>query len=160
MTASTPPPPPPMGATGTYASWISRVLAYLVDGLIAGIPAMVLAFIATFVGGSSDATDSAVFTGAGVSILVLAAVVSLAISIWNYGFKQGTTGQTVGKGVMDITVVTDDGQYLGVGMSILRTILMSVLGSLCFLNYLWPLFDDRNRAWHDMIVNSLVLDAG
>src|SRR5690606_35110762 len=65
--------------------------------------------------------------------------------IWNFGFKQGKTGQTIGKGVMGIRVVRrDTGDVLGVGLSIGRTLLGSVLHSIACglpLGWLWPLWD-------------------
>ena len=34
-----------------------------------------------------------------------------------------------------------------------------VSGQVCYLGYLWMLWDDRNRTWHDMIVDSIVVRA-
>ncbi len=165
MTSSTPPPPPPSpapggppGPGGTLASWGNRVGAYFVDWLVAGVPAVAVVFVGALVGSTAETTDSgfSVTGAAGAGFILVGSVLGLVIAVWNYGFRQGRTGQTVGKSMVNIEVVDTDGQYLGVGMSLLRTLLMSLLGSLCFLNYLWPLWDDQNRAWHDMVVDSRV----
>ena len=44
-----------------------------------------------------------------------------------------------------------------------QVLVINLLMGLCFivtiLDYLWPLWDDRNQALHDKIVNTLVIQA-
>lgn len=161
MSTSPPPPAAPVApSVGPLASWGSRVAAYLVDWLVTVVPPFVVVFVGGLLGAGGSGDDGGnVLSAAGALFILIGSVLGLVIAVWNWGFRQGQTGQTVGKGMMDIEVVDTDGQYLGVGVSLLRALLMSVLGSLCFLNYLWPLFDDQNRAWHDMVVDSRVVQA-
>ncbi len=152
--SSTPPPPPSsstaaVGAGHPFAAWGTRVGAYLIDWLVAVVPAAILAGIGALMGDG----------GLGTLLSLLASVAALAIVIWNQGVREGQTGQSIGKGVLDIETIEEGGGYLGAGQGVLRVILMGLLGSLCFLNYLWPLFDDQNRCWHDMIINSRVVTA-
>lgn len=159
MTTS-PPPPAASTQSGRLASWGSRVVAYVIDWLVAAVPTFIVLFVGGLLGSTAETTDTgfSITGGASAAFILIGSVLGLAIAIWNYGYKQGNTGQTVGKGLVNIEVVDSDGQYLGFWMSILRTILMSILGSLCILNYLWPLWDEQNRTWHDMIMTSLVLE--
>ncbi|MBY5162379.1 RDD family protein [Salsipaludibacter albus] len=159
-----PPPPPPSHPEmhgGPLASWGSRAAAYIVDWLVVAVPAGVLYVVGgIFLASGSTPEGSLESDAGGIGFLFigLGGIVALVIALWNQGYKQGTTGQSIGKGMLNIETVDTDGQYLGFGMAVLRTLLMSILGSLCVLNYLWPLWDDENRAWHDMIMTTRVRD--
>lgn len=165
------PPPPPYagGPQPTYASWISRVVASILDSLAGFLVALVPGVIGTVIlVQTSETTTTTTDTGTtttisdtnplGIVLLVLAGLLALAFGIWNVVFRQGRRGATVGKSAMHIKVVRmEDGQVLGAGMAFVRYVLMSVLGNICFLNYLWPLWDQRNQTWHDMLVKSVVV---
>ncbi len=165
-----PPPQQPYGATpqsspfGEYASWWSRVGAYLLDGLIgfaiAVVPLAVGAILAFKDLEADPITDeiSGDVDPLGILILVLGVVALIAFGIWNHVFRQGRKGQTVGKSIVGIQVLKEEtGQFIGAGMAFLRTILSSILGNACFLNYLWPLWDNKKQTWHDMIIKSVVV---
>ena len=81
-----------------------------------------------------------------------------------------TNGQTLGKQLMGIRVIRPDGRpieflYALVREVVVKTFLFAGLGGsitfglLWLLDCLWPLWDDENRALHDMIVNSRVVRA-
>lgn len=153
----------PQQGAADYASWGSRVGAILIDGLIAAIPGIILIVIGVVIGTSGAETDPV--TGdisggnpAGILVGLLGYAVIFAIAIWNQGIRQGKTGQSIGKGVLNIAVVrADNGQYLGAGQGFLRWLVYQILGGACFLDYLWPLWDDKNQSWHDKIVSSVVV---
>lgn len=79
------------------------------------------------------------------------------------------SGQTPGKKLVGIRVVRDDGQPMSFGFACFRELLVkglliggvgSFLGGIPgIINVLWPLVDDQNRAFHDMIVKSHVVQA-
>lgn len=171
---SYPPPPgyyppgaamPPTYVPGRpYASWGARVGAYLLDGiitfLILVVPAVV-GLIMAFKDAEVDQYDAVIASTVnwgGIVIAGLGALLAFAFGIWNRGLRVGTRGQSIGKQIVGIEVVSDQtGQHIGAGMGIVRLILDSILGNACFLNYLWPLWDDKHQTWHDMIVKSVVL---
>ena len=78
-------------------------------------------------------------------------------------------GQTWGKQIVGIRVVRDSGESVGFGFASLREVVVKGLlfgiGSSIIpiiptlLDLLWPLWDDENRALHDMIVSSHVVKA-
>ena len=78
-------------------------------------------------------------------------------------------GQSLGKQIAGIRVVRDGGEPMNYGWSLLRQfvvihLLFTVLGWIFFgipilLDYLWPLWDESNRALHDMIVSTHVVRA-
>lgn len=163
-------PPPaygqPVGQPGqtiAYASWWSRVGASLLDGLltiaVVLVPVIVGAAIA-FTGSQEDPITGEL-TGVnplGVIIMVLGYLLVFAFAIWNQGIRMGRTGQSLGKKWVGIQVVhAETGQFLGGGMGFVRLLMASVLGNLCFINYLWPLWDERKQTWHDKIASSVVI---
>ncbi len=84
--------------------------------------------------------------------------------------RQGEhNGQTWGKQVLGIRVIRDNGQPFDFGSAALREIVLKTLAvgiasSIIplipwFLNYFWPLWDDQNRALHDMGASTHVVKA-
>jgi uncharacterized RDD family membrane protein YckC len=138
-----------------YAGWWSRVGALLIDTLLLAVPfvAIIVAVAAT-----ADENDDAAWGLAGVAYL-LSFVVPFVYFTFMHG---GERGQTIGKRATGIRVVDKDGGRLGHGRALGRYAFMFVLGIFAvplLLDYLWPLWDDKNQALHDKVVNSLVVRA-
>lgn len=162
---------PPIQPAGQYASWIKRVAASLIDGLLT-FAIMVIPLgigVALLVTSLSTTTDLDGYTttevtnsgalAVGIIIMVVGFLLAFAFGIWNTVFRQGRTGQTIGKKALNIRVVRlDNGQFMGTGTAFLRWIMAYLLGNLCFLDYLWPLWDDRKQTWHDKVVGTVVID--
>jgi uncharacterized RDD family membrane protein YckC len=97
--------------------------------------------------------------GAGSAILIVIGIVTYAAFwIWNVCIKQGRTGATIGKGVLAIRLVNEQGQPIGAGMSFLRQ-LVHILDGFCYIGYLWPLWDAKNQTFADKIMNTVVVNA-
>jgi uncharacterized RDD family membrane protein YckC len=152
---------------GGYASWISRVGAYLLDGLLAAVAGLPLWIgYGILIGSAETTTDANGVTtthmngGAGSAILILIGIVTYAAFwVWNVCLKQGRTGATIGKGVLGIRLVNEQGQPIGGGMSFLRQ-LVHILDSLaCYLGWLWPLWDAKSQTFADKIMNTVVVNA-
>lgn len=149
-----------------YASWGSRVGAALLDGLIAFgiflIPLIVGFVIMLQNAEVNEVTDE--LTGVeplGVIILILTGIGYFAFDIWNRGIRVGTTGQSLGKKVVGISVVkADTGAFLGGGGGFLRWLVATVfsgISCLGLIDVLWPLWDDRKQTLHDKVVSSVAL---
>ena len=158
------PVPPPGGYVadqpGYYmgrvlANWPQRVGAYLIDYLIAAVPAFlaVLLFSGTNPGESSNA-------GAGI-VAFLLYLVSLGVWIYNRAIQQGRTGQSWGKQVLNLRLVRmADGQPMGGGMAFVRD-LAHILDALpCYIGYLFPIWDARRQTFSDKIMSTVVLAEG
>jgi uncharacterized RDD family membrane protein YckC len=72
-------------------------------------------------------------------------------------FFFSTTGQTIGKAIMGLRVVTTDGKRMGVRRSFVRTLCYVVSLAPLGLGFLWVLGEDRRRAWQDKIAHTYVL---
>jgi uncharacterized RDD family membrane protein YckC len=148
------------------ASWGSRLGAQLIDWLVLLVPIVILAFV--IFGGTVDGGSSA---GAWIGASVLYALV-IAASVLLYApvlmIRGGErNGQTLGKQLVGIRVVRDSGQPFGFWWAVLREVVLkqlavNIASSIIplipwFLNYFWPLWDDENRALHDMAASTHVV---
>ena len=157
--------------TEAYTTWITRVAAYLIDS----IPIAIVYFIgfgislATTSAPScttvqTDTSYSASCSGGGSIIGTLAQLVAglliLGYAIWNWGYKQGTTGSSIGKGVMKFKVVSEEtGQPIGFGMSVVRQIAHFVDSIICGIGYLFPIWDAKRQTLADKIMKTVCLPA-
>jgi uncharacterized RDD family membrane protein YckC len=145
------------------ASWGSRVGATLLDWLILLIPVTLLIVLVVVVALSSDV--GGIVTAILSSLLYLVAVLFYAPLLM--GREGAHNGQTWGKQIVGIRVVRDSGQQVDIGFAFLREfvvkgLLFGFVGSFFFsiptlIDYLWPLWDDQNRALHDMVVTTHVV---
>jgi len=171
--------PPPPGAGGvavgtapgavagqyTLAGWWPRVGAFLLDGLIIAIGALVVlaAFGAVFsVGflGSEETGIAALVIGAILGVLAI----SIVALIYAPLMMARTNGKTLGRMATGIRVVRANGQPMTFGFAMLREVAVKALlfgtagtitgGIANLLDYLWPLWDDENRALHDFVVDT------
>jgi uncharacterized RDD family membrane protein YckC len=142
--------PPPVAYSGELAHWGLRVVSFLIDALISAVPAIIVAAVAV----PLIQNDPDVFVIAYLGALVL----SLAIVIWNNGYRQGTTGQSIGKTVNKTKLVgIDTGQPIGFGKAVVRQI-AHVLDSLPFyLGYLWPIWDAQRQTFADKVCKTVVV---
>jgi uncharacterized RDD family membrane protein YckC len=179
-------PPPPPGAPGyppaspppgtalpkeAYTPWITRVLGYLIDIVPA---AVVIGIGAGIAFGTADNEcvsnggeyDYGVYctsnmTAFGMIIYILAYVLVFAYGIWNWGYRQGTTGQSIGKSVMKFKVISEKtGQPIGFGLSIVRQIAHAVDSIVCYIGWLFPLWDAKRQTLADKIMTTICVPAG
>jgi uncharacterized RDD family membrane protein YckC len=168
-----PPPGPAVRAlpTESYTPWLTRVLAWLVDSVPIAIVYSIGLVIAVLTQQSqcvSSVTqyDVSQYCSAQDSIIGLVAqgLASLAIfvySIWNFGYRQGTTGSSLGKSVLKIKVVSENtGQPIGFGMSIVRQLAHIVDAIICYIGFLFPLWDAKRQTLADKIMTTVVLPIG
>jgi uncharacterized RDD family membrane protein YckC len=177
-----PPPPPPAGGFAppppgpvirglpqqAYTPWLSRVGAYLIDTLpfavILGVGWLVL----------QNSVDSACLTDisqydvnqicsisystVGVTVMWGAVLLGLVYLVWNYGYRQGTTGSSIGKSVLRFKVVSENtGQPLGFGLSVLRQITHVVDAVPFYTGYLFPLWTAKRQTLADKIMATVCL---
>jgi len=141
------------GLPGVPASYGSRVIAVLIDGLI-GFGIVIAGFLVAFVlGFASEALATILF-------IIGIAAGALVFPIWNTIVRQGQSGQTIGKSQQNIRLVADaTGAPVGIGSAILRWLLGGLLISICYIDILWPLFDEQKKRITDKILDFSVIDA-
>jgi uncharacterized RDD family membrane protein YckC len=160
-----PPPPGQALPTDAYTPWLTRVLAYLIDSvpiaIVYGIAFGIAAATTSPPSCSSDAygavSCSGGSSGVGTIVNLLAWLLILVYALWNWGYKQGTTGSSIGKGVMKFKVVSEKtGQPIGFGMSVGRQF-AHIIDSFCFVGYLFPLWDAKRQTIADKLMTTVCL---
>lgn len=165
------PPLPPGAPVYELSGWWRRVGASLLDGLIVGIVASIvsLPFSGASFYFSSSGTNSGQATG--FAFDTVGTIISLAVYILLVPLvMMKTDGRTIGKMATGIRVVRENGERVDFGYAMYREFLIKyllfgflavfTLGLAALLNYLWPLWDDQNRALHDKIAKSRVVRFG
>lgn len=170
------PPPggfqPQMGMPGaalpkeSYTPWFTRVLAWVIDF----IPILLIEGIAwgILVGTQETVCITDVseyelgeFCASGASTLgqvavILASLVILGYVVWNFGYRQGTTGSSIGKSLMKFKVVSEKTwQPIGFGLSIVRQLAHVIDAAICYIGYLFPLWDAKRQTLADKIMTTV-----
>ena len=159
-------------AKEAYTPWGTRALAWIIDyipyAIILGIGwGLLLGTRETACITDTSEYDLGEFCATGASTLGqvsvgLAGIIAFAYLVWNLGYRQGTTGSSIGKSIMKFKVVSEKtGQPIGFGMSVVRELLYLVAAGLCgilwFVAVLFPLWDKKRQSLVDKIVNTVCL---
>lgn len=137
------------------AGFLSRFIAFLVDGIALSVISWVLSLLAAPFLGVAQSTDSgliAVFLG-GVGFLLF--IILLFLQFFYFGWLWSKSGQSLGMRVVNIRVARRDGTPLSFLRAGLRgTIGYWISGLLFGLGFLWAAFDSRKEAWHDKMFDT------
>ena len=153
------------------ASFGQRLAAAILDGLVVAVPTTLvlvglfglLALATRILLGGLDGSGGGVSRGLlvggfAVVALVLVAAISMPL-LYGIGFEGSSRGQTIGKWAVGIRVV-DGGTAcrLAPRRAAIRVLVRSFAsGGFFALGYLWMLWDDQGRTWHDLAADSRVV---
>ena len=147
--------------------------------LIASITCLITLFVVGLVQGIEDSDvvlieDGEILefeittSGATTELWIVAwllAVVAIIWSLWYFGYRQGKTGLTPGKKVAGTKLIhIETGEPPGGAKGLGRSIIPSALGAFSsgiyqLIDYLWPLWDDKNQRLTDkMFATQVVVD--
>jgi uncharacterized RDD family membrane protein YckC len=133
------------------ANWPQRVGAYLIDNLIAGIPAFLAALL-------FNPEPGEPMSGATAFVVFLLYLVSLGITVYNRWILQGRTGQSWGKQVLKLRLVRmSDGQPIGGGMAFVRDLAHFIDAIICYIGFLFPLWYARRQTLSENNLSRVVL---
>jgi uncharacterized RDD family membrane protein YckC len=119
------------------ADFGTRLVAYLIDAIIIGVPMAILMLILPL---------------PLAYLLGLVAGIAYAVYFWT------SSGQTPGKMVMGLKVVSaETGQLLDTGGAAIRYVGYLVSGIAVWLGFLWVIWDPKHEGWHDKIAKTKVI---
>jgi uncharacterized RDD family membrane protein YckC len=123
---------------GPRAGFWRRFAAAFLDGIIVGVPLLIL---------------YGILRGAGYALGLL---LSIAYVVY---FEGGPTGQTIGKRALGIRVydLSGSGGPIGYGRAFIRWIGRILSGIPCYLGYLWMIWDKEKQTWHDKLATTVVV---
>jgi uncharacterized RDD family membrane protein YckC len=130
-------PPAGAGPSGPRASFGRRLVAIILDGIIIGVVVLVCYLISR----------------------VLADIVAILLTLGYYTYFEGSgSGQTVGKKLLGIRVIDfSAGGPIGYGRGFVRQLARILSGLVCYLGYLWMLWDKEKQTWHDKLATTVVV---
>jgi uncharacterized RDD family membrane protein YckC len=97
--------------------------------------------------------------GAAITVFftVIGWLVALGGGIW-FAVQVGQFGQSPGMRVIGLKCINKNtGQTLGAGMGVVRAICHIVDSIICYIGYLWPLWDADKQTLADKIIGTVVI---
>ncbi len=130
-----------------------RLAATLYDGFFLAFLIFVLTFVVGFAGlliGIYRPDDP-------LMLERLIMVCGLALSVVYYVGSWATSGQTLGKTLAGIKVISVDGSSVSLGKALLRYLGYILSGALLSLGFLWVALDPKRQGWHDKMAGTYVV---
>lgn len=82
----------------------------------------------------------------------------IGLSLAYYVLTTWQSGSTLGKRIMKIKVVTQNGSKATLTTVLLREVVGKFVSTIVIgLGYLWVLFDAKKQGWHDKIAKTIVV---
>jgi uncharacterized RDD family membrane protein YckC len=136
-------PPNPGGYQAShYANWLQRAGAYLIDL----VPVWLLIII-------GKATGSA-------AIFDVFVIIAIGVTGYNRWYLAGKTGQSWGKMALHLSLISEGtGQPIGGGMAFARDLCHIVDSIICYIGWLFPLWDAKRQTLADKIMKTVVIPA-
>jgi len=128
------------GGVQQYAGFWIRFLAYILDGLILGIPTIIVSLVLVLVTKIP-------------SLQYLVSLVMIVVIV----YMDGTLGGTPGKLILGLRIVNEQGKYIGVPMAILRYIGRILSAIILWIGFLMIVWDPKKQGLHDKIAKTYVV---
>lgn len=153
-----------------YAPWPRRVLAFLLDALpVVGLAAVAVVLLYLTRNRGCDGDPSVRDLGAqcasntsplGVICFVVTWLAIIGYGVWNFGYRQGRTGSSVGKTALRLWVIdVASGEPIGFQRSVIRQF-AHVADTLSLgLGFLWPLWDSKRQTFADKLASTVCVRA-
>jgi uncharacterized RDD family membrane protein YckC len=153
--------------------FLPRLIACIIDGVIQTIPIYLINYFLfkgvigfrTMAQGSPAGRHDALEPTLNLApdrLLLIMVVYLILIFVWSIGYYVcfwSAGGQTPGKMILGIRVISTSGEIISLPRAFLRYI-GQIIGSipLC-LGFLWIIWDRDKQGWHDKIAGTLVVRA-
>lgn len=160
---------PPASLQGYYAGFVSRLLAFVIDVVIVSLLFVSVTWITTvtvttlrlgsYLGISLNSLPGGLWLAGLVTSPAFIAIVTLLFIMSYHVFFWIFAGQTPGKALLGLRLVTLNGRRIPAWRAVVRYLAYYPSALLLFVGFAWVLFDDRRQAWHDKLAGTLVVYA-
>jgi len=134
-----------------------RLVASLIDMLVVGFLTFILVVALSLAILLIDIFTAYKYPDREFPVDTMTLWLGLIVSVVYFVGYWAKSGQTFGKTVMGIRIVSADGTPLSWGKAFLRYIGYIVSGIVLSLGFLWLAFDSKRQGWHDKIAGTYVL---
>jgi uncharacterized RDD family membrane protein YckC len=161
---------PPLFPQSAYAGFWLRVVAHLIDGLLAGIAfaavflvgiaAVGLGSLKDLIHGTNNPED--IFTPGLIAIIFLLCTISIVMMWIYYAWMESSSHQgTLGKMALGLIVTDLEGRRITFARASGRYFAKIITGLIPLgIGYMMAGFTEKKQALHDMIASCLVLRKG
>lgn len=142
-----------------YASFWKRLIAAVIDGLILSVAFSLFFSMLSANGGVSFNffLGSPFLTYSGGENLA-GNLLRIGLSLTYYVLLTWQSGSTLGKRLMKIKVVAENGNKATFTTVLLREVVGKFVSTIVIgIGYLWVLFDAKKQGWHDKIAKTIVV---
>jgi uncharacterized RDD family membrane protein YckC len=165
------PPPPPGGyppppgypipprrwilPTNAYTPFSTRVWAFLIDWT--PIWLLLIPWVGAGIVTDSNCTSCTPGEAGFWLVAFLISLPAMAIYFsWNFCYRQGKTGQSIGKSALKFKVISDKTwQPIGFWLSLVRQLAHHIDQTICYVGYLFPIWDDQRQTLADKIMSTV-----
>jgi uncharacterized RDD family membrane protein YckC len=141
--------PTPMGPGGQLADWGQRAVGIVIDWALLLAIFVVGAIVAVILGLVADALGLFVF---------FVVYIAVALGWIYYGFLVGAAGRSPGMALTGLKCVSQEtGQVIGGGMGIVRHFAHIIDSIICYVGWLFPLWDPQRQTIADKLVKTVVI---
>lgn len=130
----------------SLAGFFSRAAAFLVDVLIVAVIAYATLQLSFMIAGG----------GGTRGMNYLYPILFLLASTY-FIFLHALGGKTIGKMLMGIKLISDEGGDVGVWDAFLRWLGYFISAAVMLAGFFWAIFDSEGQAWHDKIAGTYVV---
>jgi len=142
---------------GTYGSFLRRLAAAIIDGILLGIVNSIIgSLLGVSIVGSirpGESPNIGAVLGAMSGYLILSTVVNWLYSAY---FESSARQATIGKAAMSLIVTDEQGQRISFMQATIRFFSKIISGMIMMIGYLMQPFTQKKQALHDIIAKTLV----
>jgi uncharacterized RDD family membrane protein YckC len=136
-----------------FAGIGSRVKAFIIDLiLIFGSATLTLGVGLFFIGAGFSGDRGRI-----MDVLIPIYVILLFLGSTYFVFLEGVTGKTIGKMILGIRIIKDDGESMRLWEAFVRWLGYYVSAFFIFIGFVWAIFDSKNQTWHDKFAGTYVV---
>ena len=129
-----------------------RAIAFFIDLVIVSL----IAYL-TIVSGFYFIADSGIDKSELSRVFVPIYVLLFFLASTYFIFLHSYAGRTIGKMVVGIKIISDEGRPVGIWASFVRWVGYYISAVFFFAGFIWSVFDSNSQAWHDKIAGTYVV---
>ena len=141
---------------GEKAGFWSRAAAHFIDWIVLLIIFFIFQQFTYSRFSLSFMADPAAILAQALTALFLSLFLTVLFFAY-FTYCHGATGQTLGKMLLRIKVVSDQGDEISYGVSFVRCLAYQASWSSLGLGFLWAASQAQGQGWHDRIAGTKVI---
>ena len=146
------------GTTPPLAGFGQRAVGFFIDITIISLLLSVIVPIAKYL--NVNAYRSAGYGGSEDFFIIVTFLFANFFFVAYFTWFHTEGGQTPGKRIMGIRLVSQYGNEVGFTRSLFRALGYYISYMVLFAGFIWAIFDQNRQTWHDKLAGTIVIEAG